>query len=188
MEFQLVAPHIHRKNAAEIAIQTFKNHLTAGICSRDKQFPLHLWDRLIPHAVVTLNLLQQSVNPKVSAYAQLNGPFDFNHTPVTPPGLWVIFHEKPQQRKTWAPHGVNGFYLGPTMEHYRCYHIYFSVTRQDQIVDTIEFTPQHCKVPGLSSVDAESVVVANLAHALLHPAPATPFKQPGQKECSQSKS
>jgi hypothetical protein len=33
IEFQLVAPHVHRKNAAERAIQTFKNHFIAMLCS-----------------------------------------------------------------------------------------------------------------------------------------------------------
>jgi hypothetical protein len=119
MKFQLVSPHIHRQNMAERAIQTFKNHFVTGICSNDKQLPLHLWDRIIPHATLTLNLLRQSrVNPKLSAHAQLNGPFDFNHTTVATPRSRVIFHEKPRQRNTWTPHGVNGFYLGPAMEHY----------------------------------------------------------------------
>jgi hypothetical protein len=77
MKFQLVA---------ERAIQTFKNHFIAIISSTDKYFPLRLWDRLIPHIIITLNLLRQSrVNPKLSAYAQLNGPFDFNRTPIAPP-------------------------------------------------------------------------------------------------------
>jgi hypothetical protein len=48
IHFQLVAPHVHRKNAAERAIQTFKNHLIDILCATDKQVPLHLWDRLIP--------------------------------------------------------------------------------------------------------------------------------------------
>jgi hypothetical protein len=79
IKFQLISPYIHRQNAAGRAINTCKNHFIAGICSTDKQFPLHLWDRLIPHVVITLNLLWQSrVNPKLSAYAQLNGPFNFN--------------------------------------------------------------------------------------------------------------
>jgi hypothetical protein len=129
MKFQLVAPHVHQQNAAERAIQTFTNHFLIGICSTNKKIPLHLWDMLIPHSVLTLNLLRQlRVKPKLSAYAQLNGPFDFNPTPVAPPGSRVIFHEKPRQRKTWAPHGVNGFYLGPAMERYRYHRVYCSMT------------------------------------------------------------
>jgi hypothetical protein len=45
IQFQLVPPHVHRQNAAERAIQTFKNHFIAMLCSTDKQFPTHLWDR-----------------------------------------------------------------------------------------------------------------------------------------------
>jgi hypothetical protein len=42
MKLQLIAPHIHRQNVTERAIQTFKNHCIAGISSTDKQFLLHL--------------------------------------------------------------------------------------------------------------------------------------------------
>jgi hypothetical protein len=95
-KFQLLPPRVHKQNAAERAVQTFKNHFLAGICSTDKKIPLHLWDRLTPHAFITLNLLRQSrINPQLSAYAQLNGPFDFNRTPVAPLEARVIFHEKP---------------------------------------------------------------------------------------------
>jgi hypothetical protein len=32
IQFQLVPPHVHRQNAAERAIQTFKNHVVAMLC------------------------------------------------------------------------------------------------------------------------------------------------------------
>jgi hypothetical protein len=44
--FQLVPPYSHRQNSAERAIGSFKDHLIAGLCSTDKSFPRHLWDRL----------------------------------------------------------------------------------------------------------------------------------------------
>jgi hypothetical protein len=55
--FQLVPPYIHRRNSAERAIISFKDHLIAGLCSTDKAFPMHLWDRILPQAVITLNML-----------------------------------------------------------------------------------------------------------------------------------
>jgi hypothetical protein len=58
IDFQPVPPHIHRRNAAERAIRTFKNHFIAGLCSTDATFPLHLWDRLLPQAMISLNLLR----------------------------------------------------------------------------------------------------------------------------------
>ena len=54
----------------------------------------------------------------MSAYTELEGEFDFNKTPLAPPEIKVIVHEKPQQRKTWGIHGVPGWYIGPSMEHY----------------------------------------------------------------------
>jgi hypothetical protein len=60
IDFQLVPPGVHRRNAAERAIRTFKNHFIAGLCSVDKDFPLHLWDRLLPQAILSLNLLRGS--------------------------------------------------------------------------------------------------------------------------------
>jgi hypothetical protein len=86
IDFQLTPPGMHRRNAAERAIRTLKNHLIAGICSTNPDFPLHLWDRLLPQCLLTLNLLRSSrINPAISAWAQVNGPIDFNRTPLAPP-------------------------------------------------------------------------------------------------------
>jgi hypothetical protein len=91
IDYQLAPPHIHRRNNAERAIQTFKNHFISGLCSVDPNFPLKLWDKLLPQATITLNLLRKSrINPRISAYAQLSGSFDFNRTPLAPP--WNLRH------------------------------------------------------------------------------------------------
>jgi hypothetical protein len=72
VDFQLVPPNIHRRNAAEIVIRTFRNHFIAGLCSTNENFPLYLWDGLLPQALLTLNLLRGSrINPRLSAHAQL---------------------------------------------------------------------------------------------------------------------
>jgi hypothetical protein len=60
VDYQLVPPHCHRRNAAERAIRTFKEHFVVGLSSIDPTFPLHLWDRLLPQAEITLNLLRTS--------------------------------------------------------------------------------------------------------------------------------
>ena len=111
-------PHIHRRNSAERAIQTFGNHFIAGLASTDSNFPLSNWCRLLPQAELTLNLLRPSrLNPKLSTYAQLEGAFDFTRTPLAPPGTRVIVREKPTQRRTWALHGIDGWYICPAMDH-----------------------------------------------------------------------
>ena len=68
--FQLVPPNSHRRNLAERAIQTYKNHFKAGLATTNPKSPLSEWDRLTQQANITLNLLRTArFNPKLSAYA-----------------------------------------------------------------------------------------------------------------------
>jgi hypothetical protein len=114
--FQSVPPYSHRRNSAERAIRSFKDHLIAGLCLTDKSFPMHLWDRLLPQAVMTLNMLiTLRINPKLSAATHIFGQCDFNRAPMAPPGTRIIAHETPSRRKTWAPHGQDGWYIGPAL-------------------------------------------------------------------------
>jgi hypothetical protein len=84
IDYQVAPPHIHRQHNAERAIQTFKNHFITGLCSVHPNFKF--WDKLLPHATITLNLLHKSrINPRMYAYAQLNGHHDFNRAPMSPP-------------------------------------------------------------------------------------------------------
>jgi hypothetical protein len=91
--FQLVPPYSHRRNSAERAIRSFKDHLIVGLCSTDKSFPMHLWDRLLPQAVITLNMQRTSrINPKLSAATYIYGQYYFNRAPMAPPGTKIIAH------------------------------------------------------------------------------------------------
>jgi hypothetical protein len=45
---QLVPPGNHQQNLAERAIQTFKHHSKAIIAGVDDNFPMNLWDRILP--------------------------------------------------------------------------------------------------------------------------------------------
>jgi hypothetical protein len=77
MTYQLVPPHYHRRNAAERAIRTFKEHFGAGLASMDPDIPMHMWDRMLPHAEMSLNLLRTSrLHPQLSAAAHLHGLVD----------------------------------------------------------------------------------------------------------------
>jgi hypothetical protein len=137
---------------------------------------MNLWCHLIRQAEITLNLLRASrINPRLSAYAQLSEAFDYNATPLAPPGIKCIIHEKPGQRGLWAPHGVKGWYVGPAMEHYRCWTIHVTSTNSERIGDTVEFFPQYTKVPRLSSADAATYAARDLIYASQHSQPAGPF-------------
>jgi hypothetical protein len=146
--FQLAPPYSHIRNSAERAIRSFKDHLIARLCSTDKSFPVHLWDIILPQAVITLNMLRNSrINPKLSAATHLFGKYDFNIAPMTPPGTRIIAHETPGRRRTWAPHGQDGWYIGPALEHNICYTVYITKIRSNRIVETVEFPPHKFKLP-----------------------------------------
>jgi hypothetical protein len=57
IDFQLTPPHMHQRNTTACAIQTFKNHFIAGICSVDPLFPMKIWDKLLTQALTNLSLL-----------------------------------------------------------------------------------------------------------------------------------
>ena len=175
-KMQLAPPHIHRQNAAERAIRTFKDHFIAGLASTDPDCPISLWCRFLPQAETTLNLMRASrINPKLSAHEQLEGSFDFNATPLVPPGTMVIMHEKPGQRKTFGKHGVKGWNIDRAKDHYRCHKAYIPATRGERIGDTVEFFPKAVRMPGVNSADAATHAARDLIAALNNPAPASPF-------------
>ncbi len=153
INFQLVPPDVHRRNAAERAICTWKNHFIAGLCSTDPTFPMAEWDRLVRQGELTLNLLRNSrVNTRLSAWAYLSGPFNCMATPMVPPGTKVIVHAKPNTRASWDPtRGLVSFYTGPALHHYRCYTCYIPQTKAARITDTITYIPAKIPIPELDT-------------------------------------
>lgn len=49
-----------------------------------------------------------------------------------------MIHEKPSVCGTWDPRCTDGWYLGPALQHYRCYQVHCSKTNRARISDTIE--------------------------------------------------
>jgi hypothetical protein len=144
---------------------------------------MHLWDRLLPQAVITLNMLRTSrINPKLSAATHIYSQYDFNRAPMSPPGTRIIAHETPNRRRTWAPHGQDGWYIGPALEHYRCYRVFITKTRGERVVETVDFSPEKFTLPFPSAQDVATQATAELTHALLHPQPAGPFCKVGDEQ------
>ena len=48
VEYQLVPPHIQQRNATELAIHIYINHLIKGLYTCDLKFPSREWDWLLP--------------------------------------------------------------------------------------------------------------------------------------------
>ncbi len=98
-KLQVVEPHNHRVNAAERAIQTFKDAFIATLATTDRDFPLQLWDKLALQVQDTLNLLWASrINPDISAYEALSGPYNWDRYPLAPPGCKAVIYKAPAVR------------------------------------------------------------------------------------------
>ena len=180
--YQLTPVGLHRRNLAERAIQTFKNHFIAGLCSTHPDFPLVLWDYLVPQALLTLNLLRKSrTNPQLSGYAQLYGTFNYLRTPLAPPGMKVIVHERPETRGSWSPHGIDGWYVGPAMNHYRCHRAWIPSTNSVRISDTVSWIPHNIQMPTSSATDIIVAAAKDLTQAL-HQTSSSPLLPPANTE------
>jgi hypothetical protein len=165
---QFVEPNNHRVNAAERAIQTFKNHFISGLCTTDPKFPFQLWNHLTHQAFITCNILQRShINPDISAFEQLHGAkFDWNAHPMAPPGTRAVIHSSPLTRTSWGPRGIDAWYCGPSADHYRCNHFHVLETRAMRISGTFELYPVHCQLPTLSPTEHTQQVAHELVRCM----------------------
>ena len=140
VEYQLVPQHIHQRNATEQAIITYKNHLIAVLYACDPKFSSREWDRLLLQCNITLNLLRSAKhNLSLYVYASLLDNFDFNKTPMTPPGTKTVACDESNNRLSWAVYGTEAWYIFPSMEHYPCLKCYMPVTCRERDADTIFF-------------------------------------------------
>jgi hypothetical protein len=141
---------------------------------------MHLWDRLLPQADITLNLLRTSrLHPQLSAAAHYHGLVDYNKTAFVPPGCKIVAHEKPDKRQTWAPHKQHGYSLGPAIHHYRCQNVYISTTASERIVDSLELFPHNYQMPQLSSTYRFLMAAKDMTETFQNPHPDVPFASVG---------
>ena len=57
MTYELIASDNYWRNIAEKVIQTAKSHVILVPCGYNPNFPMHLWNLLIPQMEIQLNLL-----------------------------------------------------------------------------------------------------------------------------------
>jgi hypothetical protein len=160
---QLVEPHNHCVNAAERAIQTFKNHFIAGLSTCDSAFPTALWSRLVKQGQGTLNMLRTSrIHPKISAFHCLEGVHNFNRVPFAPPGQRATIFNSLERRPSWGPRALDAWYANPAWHHYRCWEFYVPSTGGFRISGQANFYPQYSTMPQETDWDSTK----RLAHVL----------------------
>ena len=141
LRYRYVPPGNHRTNHAERDIRTWKNHYTAVMAGADTSFPKNLWDELLDQVDLTLNLMRSSGvnNNGQSSWDYTCGTYDYTRNPIGPAGAKVLVYENPQLRKSFDDHGVEGYYLGPAWNHYRCFRVYIPSTGHYRISDTLSW-------------------------------------------------
>ena len=166
IEFQFTPPIVHRCNAAEREIRTWKDHFISGLSSTHKDFPLYLWDILVPQDNITLNLLRKyRVHLTLSAHEELEGRFVYNKTPLFPPGSKVLIHEKPRTRHSWGLRSNMGWYVGPSLNHYRCVRVYLPDSKSEMITDNISIISEDDITPYLYPLDNVEQASVGREHA-----------------------
>ena len=128
---------------------------------------------MLPQTILTLNLLRTSrINPKLSAYAQVFGQFDFNATPLAPLGTRaIIFEERSTRPTTFADHGAKGWYIGPCLQKYRNYKVWTIKTRESRESNRVDFFPTKSRIPNTNTGDRLAAALEDLNHELKAPAP-----------------
>ncbi|KAI2493168.1 Reverse transcriptase (RNA-dependent DNA polymerase) [Fragilaria crotonensis] len=174
IDFQLVPWH-----ASPQCGRTCDSHIQESLHLRivqcGQKLPLHLWDKLLPQAELTLNLLRGSrINPSLSAHAQLHGAVDFNRTPIAPR------HSCPRTRQTCRTDHV----VTPR----RRWLVHRSRARVVPVLHRVALGyPRHPRVRYplvvsdqghhalASSNDLILAGIHDILHALHHPSPASPL-------------
>ena len=130
VQFQLVLNSMHRRNAAERSIQTFKAHFLAILAGVAPYFPRNLWDILLPQTEMALNLMRQATsNPTISVWEYFNGNFNYNSAPLGLLGIFVIVHTKTGRQQSWDFCGKDVWSVGEPMTHYCCQRVIPKLTR-----------------------------------------------------------
>ena len=65
--------------------------------------------------------------------------------------------------------------MGPEMEQYICHTVYSIKTRSEPVADTLEFSTEHNKIPGISNQEAGTNAALGIIEAISDPSPTYPF-------------
>ncbi len=161
--WELVNPYQKEPNRAERGIRTAKNHMIAVRAGFHADCPRTILDRCLLQVELTLNSLHPyEYEPGISAYHGIFGHrFDFARHPVAPVGAKVLTWDSPDHRGSWADHGIEGFYLGPAMRHFRGFEIWVPQNASKRVSGTVWWF--------LKPFEPDTALLAPENNAILYP-------------------
>ena len=139
---------------AEKSVQTFKSAMKSTMASLPEAFPIDNWCSLLPHIELGANIVRACRrNPRLSAWAAMEGDFHFDSTPIAPPGTEMLMHEKPNRRRSFGVNAKKAWYLGPCLKHYRTFKGYLPSTGGTRMSDTVKMKHHAIAIPTLTPAD-----------------------------------
>ena len=66
---------------------------------------------------------------------------------MAPPGTRAVIYIDAVTRASWGPRGIDVWYCGPVLDHYRCGYVYVPEHRSMSISSSFDLFPQHCIMP-----------------------------------------
>jgi hypothetical protein len=115
-------------------------------------------------ANITINLLRPWADDiTISAYEGMHQrKYDFLAHPIAPFGTKVLVYESPEERKSWADHGVPGYYVGPASNSYRTFRVFVPKTRSFRLAETLAWFPEDVLMPGATAYDTLLAAIEQL--------------------------
>ncbi len=89
-------------------------------------------------------------DPFKLAYETFYGPYNWNRYPLAPLGCKAVVYVDRDTTGLWASRGVDGWYLGPLMDHYWWDVYYIPETRGYRVLGSTEPFLQHCQLPDMT--------------------------------------
>ena len=86
-----------------------------------------------------------------------------------PLGTKTVIHIKPDNQPTWGSRGKEGWYIGPSLHHYRCVKCYLPLSRAEIDADTVTFLPKTLKFPEVTISDFLKQAAIDIITLLKHP-------------------
>ena len=120
------------------------------------------------------------MNPKLSSWAYCFGNFNFNATPLAPPGTKNLLHLKSKVRGvSWSYHGEEGWYISPSLVHYRCVKCFIPKTSRTHDADTVQFFLHKIPIPSFTTEALLRQTAVDMVSLLTSPPSLTPALQYG---------
>ena len=93
-----------------------------------------------------------------------NAPYDHLAHPLSIFGMQCMALENP--RHSWGAHSKDGYYVGPALQHYRCFRVLVTDTNATRISDPIAWQPEQYRMPGHSPLEVLTAATTDLLAAL----------------------